>query len=239
MVKSARVRRLFNHFYPASSYFDDDALYDQAIRSALKPGGRLLDAGAGAGEIYAKDYRSSCAEVVGIDLDPRVMENPTLSRAVVGPLDKMELPSGHFDVICCRYVFEHLDRPEDVAREFGRVLKPGGTAIVMTPNRYHYVTAISSVTPLWFHRAYNELRGRKSHDTFPTLYRANSQEALNNIFSSAGFTNCRVTQHEVAPNYLTLAAPLFMVGVAYERLVNRFDALAAFRVLLLGQFQTN
>ncbi len=61
-----------------------------------------------------------------------------LLGAPVHLLDKescrLPFPDGHFDLLVSIDVHEHLQRPERLAAEFSRVLKPGGRAVVSTPN---------------------------------------------------------------------------------------------------------
>ena len=49
---------------------------------------------------------------------------------------------GRFDLIWCSEVIEHLRDPRFSVGEFRRVLKPGGTMVLTTPNSH-----------VWFHRA--------------------------------------------------------------------------------------
>jgi hypothetical protein len=42
---------------------------------------------------------------------------------------------------------------------------------------------------------------------------------------------------EAEPVYLRFFAPLFLLGVAYERLVNRFAPLAGLRANIFGRFR--
>jgi SAM-dependent methyltransferase len=231
------VDRLYQRFYPAPPYVDEDELFHREILEQLTPRTRLLDAGAGAGELYSHDYRPHCAEVVGVDLDPRVVTNPILTRGLVGPLESLPLPDDSVDLVVCRYVFEHLADPLRVIREFGRVLTPDGQAIILTPNRLHYVATAASLTPLWFHKTYNRWRGRNAEDTFPTHYRANTRRTLSRLFGQAGFSTEAMIQREMAPNYLTLSPVTFLAGVLYERVVNRSSFLSDWRVLLLARFR--
>jgi len=61
-----------------------------------------------------------------------------LLAAPVHILDKatcrLPFSAGHFDLLVSIDVHEHLARPELLAAEFSRVLKPGGRAVVTTPN---------------------------------------------------------------------------------------------------------
>jgi SAM-dependent methyltransferase len=61
-----------------------------------------------------------------------------LLGAPVHLLDKescrLPFPDGHFDLLVSIDVHEHLRQPERLVAEFLRVLKPGGRAVVSTPN---------------------------------------------------------------------------------------------------------
>jgi SAM-dependent methyltransferase len=231
------VRRLYDRFYPAASYVDENALLDREVTALLTPDAVLLDAGAGAGEIYPYDYRDRCREVIGVDLDPRVATSRRLTRGIIGSLEALPLPDCSVDVVMSRYVFEHLTNVPQVVSEIHRVLRPGGSAVILTPSRWHYVTLGARWTPHWFHEVYNRWRGRSEEDTFPTTYPANTGPALSRVFESSGLETERIIRREMAPNYLVLAAPLFVAGVAYERLVNRYSVLAPLRIVLIGRFR--
>lgn len=42
-------------------------------------------------------------------------------------------PDAEFDLICCSHVLEHVDDDRAAIREIYRMLKPGGTALLMVP----------------------------------------------------------------------------------------------------------
>lgn len=231
------VERLFYRYYHPHAFQNEDEILDSTYRRLLSPEVRALDAGAGAGERFPNDYRSLCREIVGVDLDPRVTTNPTLHRGVVAPLDALPFPDASFDLVFSRWVFEHLPEPERVVHEIARVLRPGGRAVVITPSRFHYMTVISSLTPLRFHRGVNRVLGRKGEDVFQTAYRANTRRRLTELFRREGFETEELRQLECAPNYLVFHPGAFLLGVAYERLVNSTPWLAGLRLILLGTFR--
>lgn len=47
----------------------------------------------------------------------------------------MDLPDGSFDLILCSHVLEHVPDDRAAISELRRVLRPGGTALVLTPYR--------------------------------------------------------------------------------------------------------
>jgi ubiquinone/menaquinone biosynthesis C-methylase UbiE len=54
---------------------------------------------------------------------------------LVGSADDLPFPDDHFHIILCSDVVEHLSCPERCFAEINRVTKPGGIAIVTTPNK--------------------------------------------------------------------------------------------------------
>jgi SAM-dependent methyltransferase len=228
---------LDQRFYPNFSTNWDDSLMREAVLRRIGPTTRLLDLGAGAGIVAQMDFKARVARACGVDLDARVMENPHLHEAKVGSGERIPYGDGEFDVVIADNVLEHLEKPVEVFREVCRVLKAGGYFIAKTPNRAHYVPVISRLTPLWFHRAYNRLRGRETEDTFPTFYRANSRVQIEALASAAGLQTEAVHLVEGRPEYLRLSPVTYLAGIAYERTVNMASVLAGWRVLLIAELR--
>lgn len=99
----------------------------------LKKTGRLLDVGCAAGFFLeaAKPYY----DVVGVDLSEYsssyARERFGLN-VLTGNLEQAELPENSFDVVTLWDVIEHVADPLAVMCEVGRILRPGGIAVVAT-----------------------------------------------------------------------------------------------------------
>lgn len=103
--------------------------------------GVILDAGCGSGVLsrhLAKQYPH--LKVIGCDLSvDRVAlardSSPTLPnlRFQAEDISQMNFPDDSISAITCRYVFQHLDESTKarVLQEFMRVLRPGGTVLVI------------------------------------------------------------------------------------------------------------
>jgi SAM-dependent methyltransferase len=112
-----------------------NAFYDRpAVLSLLPPvkGRRVLDAGCGPG-VYAERLVEQGAEVVGLDLCPRMVELARLRlggkaaviQADLGrPLDF--LPPASFDLVLSPLVLDYIRDWEATFREFFRVLREPG-----------------------------------------------------------------------------------------------------------------
>jgi SAM-dependent methyltransferase len=177
---------------------------------------------------------ASPGKVCGIDLDPRVIGNPALDEARVADAESIPYEDCTFDVALADNVLEHLESPLKVFLEIARVLTPGGLFLFKTPNKWHYMPIIARLSPHKFHALVNRWRGRADVDIFPTRYRANSARAIAALAAKAGLKPESIERIEGRPEYLRMAAPIYVLGAAYERVVNSTEYLAGVRILLIG-----
>jgi SAM-dependent methyltransferase len=93
----------------------------------LTHGATVLDVGCGPGTITA-DMASMGVDVIGIDAAPEVVEKARELGidARVGDAYALDFADDSFDVVHAHQTLQHLARPVDALREFGRVVKPGG-----------------------------------------------------------------------------------------------------------------
>jgi len=159
----------------------------------------IVDFGAGRGESVddplpfrreLRDLRGAGRRVVGVDVDPAVHENPVVDEAhVVGPDGEIPLPDGSVDVIVSRYTWEHIDHPDAVVAEMGRVLRPAGWICAQTPNRWGYIALGARLVPNRLH--VGSLRRlqpwKQERDTFPTRYRMNTRRDIRRLFPSHSY----------------------------------------------------
>jgi len=113
-----------------------------AERVALK-GARVLDVGCGGG-ILSEALARAGANVVGIDLAPRVLDVARLHlfetqltvdyREVSVEALATDMPSA-FDAIACMEMLEHVPDPGSVIGACATLLKPGGRLFLSTLNR--------------------------------------------------------------------------------------------------------
>jgi len=113
-----------------------------ALRHAgLTEGMHLLDLGCGPGffaELAAKDLVPD-GQVTGVDVDGALLA-PARLRAeqrgssidyILASGVAIPLPDDSVDFAYARFLFQHLDRPEEVLAEMRRVVRPGGVVMVM------------------------------------------------------------------------------------------------------------
>ena len=105
------------------------------LLSPLAGDERVLDAGCGAGA-FAYAVAPRVASVVGVDTHLELLaaaraNAPT--NATFQEADVMALPFGYgeFDIVGCLRVLHHVRRPEVAVQELARVLRPGGTLLIV------------------------------------------------------------------------------------------------------------
>ena len=168
------------------------------VNALVDENSRVLDFGAGRGH-WAVDpmphmskrlrwMRGRVAEVVGTDVDPVVMNNPSLDVAHVVEIGApLPLESESFDLVVADYVLEHVnaDDAPALAADVMRVLKPGGWFAARTPNKWGMIGLGARAIPNSLHvRMLNRLQpGRKAEDVFPTRYAMNTRRDLQRLFA--------------------------------------------------------
>lgn len=96
--------------------------------------GDLLDCGCGNMPYYEM-YRPHVQSVTGVDWEGTHGEN--LYADKIADLNEgLPFDDGSFDSILVTDVIAHISKPDKLFREFGRVLRPGGTVLVTSPFFY-------------------------------------------------------------------------------------------------------
>ena len=104
--------------------------------SAVRPGERAVDVGCGTGE-QVREFAAAGAEAFGVEpnaklrAEARRRAEEVAAEFVDGTAEALPFDSASVDVIRCERVLQHLDRPQDAAAEFARVLRPGGRAVLI------------------------------------------------------------------------------------------------------------
>jgi len=125
----------------------------------------ILDIGSGAGQILRHLLKQAQpdARLIAFDLSPQMLRRARSRLKSRRPNfiagDMMQLPfaQGAFDCVTCGWVLEHLPDPRPGLEEIGRVLKPGGSALILTTEDTFSGAVVSRT---WKCRTYNrrELR---------------------------------------------------------------------------------
>jgi len=144
-----QLTRLYSDFYPRSSldisqYHPDTE--PRGIGSWLNgkrcsacfwvpEGVRVLDIGCGFGESLGYHTARKC-DVYGIETDENIrrVADHFGFKVHVGLFDPSLYEEDFFDYVTMNQVVEHVCDPHEALKGVARVLKPGGVAVVSTPN---------------------------------------------------------------------------------------------------------
>lgn len=120
---------------------DLDREYRRDVLSLFEPNpeARLLDVGCGDGEFTLQvAEKIGTSSVFGIDV---LKENVKQAegRGITcfqADLDEARFPfeDESFDAVCANQIIEHLSKTDAFVKEIYRVLRPGGYAVISTPN---------------------------------------------------------------------------------------------------------
>ena len=194
----------------------------------------ILDAGCGNVSQVAADLGGRPGLRVGVDIDREAARNPDIDRFITASVERLPVRSGSVDLVISSYVIEHLPDPGSAFREIGRVLKPGGTAIVWTSNLLNYAILVAAITPSRFHNWVRRLAfPHQGKDNPPTYYRANTRPALLRALREAGLEpDGGVRFGAGAYHYWRFSKPLFVAAALASRFVS-LRPLARFKNVLI------
>ena len=106
-----------------------------SVNALVSGKGRVLDVGCGDGTLGAA---LDGDEVVGFDISPqcaRLSARKGLRTVVADAVGRVPFAAAVFDTIYCMDILHHLGQAwEPIFRELDRVLRPGGTLVIVEPD---------------------------------------------------------------------------------------------------------
>jgi len=109
-----------------------------------KPFPVILDVGVGFGKsLRGLDHQFHPEKIIGLDVDSAIIEEAreharqcnAKVEFLISNAARIKLPDSSVDMVFCHQTFHHIVDQESAIKEFYRVLKPGGTVIIATPDR--------------------------------------------------------------------------------------------------------
>jgi SAM-dependent methyltransferase len=104
----------------------------------------FLDAGCGDGRYLAALDAELPARVAGVDISERILDTARarVPRADLrqANLESLPFPDGEFDLVLSSQVIEHVVDAPAALQELARVLRPDGTLVLSTDNKWNVVT---------------------------------------------------------------------------------------------------
>ena len=192
------------------------SVYDAAWRViAPLAAGSVLDFGAGTGAMSARlaaeprVTRVTAADLAAHPTDPAAVAAAAKISWLTTDLNApLALPDHTFDMIVALEIIEHLENPRAVAREWKRLLKPGGRLVMSTPN----TESLRSIASLFVRGHHAAFTGRSYPAHITPLTRLDVQHVLAEAgfaevqFSWSGFgllPASSVTWQQISANRLT------------------------------------
>lgn len=192
---------------------------EETISPFIAQGRTVLEHGCGYTAPLLRRYMDRGANLIGADVVEFVGQEPglTLYNADIGALP---LESNSVDLVFSRSVMEHVVEPGKVFRETHRVLKPGGSWVFLTANRWDYVSVIARLVPNRFHgKLVHQTEGRAEKDVFPTTYRSNSYPQIQRWANESNLSIERFEYLGQHPQYFQFSTVCYGVASIYEKFI--------------------
>jgi SAM-dependent methyltransferase len=218
--------------------------YGDALRSLLASGsGTWMDLGCGHDFLppwFRADDRKLDLRgwrVIGLDADLDALQrHGNLRHKIFGTAERIPVVDGSLSLISANMMVEHVEHPESLFAEIGRVLAPGGRALIHTPNLEGYTTRLTRAIPDSLLKPLAKaLLNRASEDVYPTYYRANTEAAMRAAADRAGLRLVRCEHVDSSPQFYRVP-PVMAMEVALMRLARR-PRLASLRPCLIAVFE--
>jgi SAM-dependent methyltransferase len=217
-----KYRRQYRRDHPQWSPATE--IYADLVRHWLRPESLILDLGSGRGGLI-EQLGHPLEQVVGLDPDLNSLQehrlkdsHPALNR--VNALSQfLPFTEKSFDLIFSSWVLEHLPKPQMDFSQIGRILRPGGVFVFITPNRQHPLTALNHLLGR-FGNAQEKLvgrfYGRAAVDTFPAYYQANTAADLE-LLATMGNMHLAALQAIPDPSYLAFNQIAFRLSLWFDK----------------------
>ena len=198
------------------------------VADSLPPQACVLNIGAGAGlSGPMRPVRRRAERLVGVDPSPCVWQNPHLDERHERTLEEFALDhSAEFDLAFSVFVLEHVTNPEEFAQACARVLRPGGTLMGLTVNKWHYFGLTTwAATRLgisdWLLRRVRDPEAIEAYH-YPTAYRCNTVRTVSRLLGDAGFSRVEFRMWDLPQMYTPyLPAPLTGFAATWNRAAYR------------------
>jgi len=149
-ARAGRARSFFDSVGPewdaVRKVFNDDALRARAIARLVSPELTVADVGTGTG-VLALELARLGLRVIAVDNSSRMLEaaRSNVERENVsgvefrsGDVSQLPLTDSEVDAALAHIVLHYLPSPAEAVREMARVVKPGGTVVVVDFVRHQH-----------------------------------------------------------------------------------------------------
>lgn len=157
---------------------------------------RILDVATGTGDLAASMAKIPGAKVTGFDLSPEMLaiarkKYPGITF-LEGYAEKLPFSDASFNAVSAGFGVRNFENLEQGMKEFNRVLKPGGCALIIEP-MIPRNPVMKSLYLIYFKKVLPKIASMFSKSSFAYDYLPNSveqfpqTEAFTSILKKAGF----------------------------------------------------
>jgi ubiquinone/menaquinone biosynthesis C-methylase UbiE len=176
----------------------------ERLGALLPDGGDVLEVAPGPGFLATEMARSGKFRVTGLDISKTFVALARKNAAEAGVraefregnASDMPFAANSFDLLVCRAAFKNFSQPEKALREMRRVLRPGGTGVIIDLRRDTRMTEIkryvNGLRLSFWSRVATVLTFR-----FMLLKRAYTKDELEKMLGGIGFGKVELRTNEI------------------------------------------
>jgi len=190
-----------------------DGIHEKVIEYLSdRPKGRILDIPTGFGALAKKlsemNFTVSCCDV---DTSQFLAQPLKVDQ---GDLNgKIPYGDNEFDYVCFLEAIEHTENPYNAVRELARVLKPGGTLIMSTPNYLNIERRLKFLVTGFFTKPVPQdmFRERFHGQTYAMHLSPIGYTLIRFMLEHAGFHITEMTDDKKKPKQLLLKPLVWLI----------------------------
>jgi SAM-dependent methyltransferase len=213
------------------------SLYTSRVAELSLGGDLITDVGAGRCTPFAAELPDGC-RLVGVDVSSDDLDaNRALTMRVTRDVVAEGLPGEAHgsQVVCSRFVLEHLPSLDTFSGEAFRATRPGGYSVHLFSGRWSAFAIANRLLPEALSRRLLFALRPASRDVggFPTYYDHTDPRAAREQFRAAGFADVETELSWEVSQYFEWCLPFYGLARAWESLARRLrlETLASYVVL--------
>jgi len=206
------------------------AVFMRKVLKLISPECTLLDIGCGRKASFLRSLSARVKRAWGIDLEISESLVDGNIHIMYGNAEDIPLEDDSVDLITTTNVVEHLRNPENVLLECRRILKPGGSLLILAPNKFHPPILLGRAFPHRVRQWADEVITETERiDVFPAYYKANSRRVLCRLGAATGLHVASAIYVSNHPEYFMFSTIAYRLAAVLERHLLQRTAFQYFR----------
>lgn len=176
----------------------------ERLKAFVPDGGDVLEVAPGPGFLAIEMARDARIHVTGLDISKTFVDlarknaerEGVRAEFLEGNASQMPFADKSFDLLVCRAAFKNFSEPEKALREMRRVLRPGGTGVIIDLRRDASMADVKQAVDGMHLGPINRLATRLTFRLM-LLKRAYTQDELEKMLDRAGFKTVEVRTNDI------------------------------------------